>query len=164
MRKKTSAVRVLVTLMVISFASNCGTLRNLSSGTAKKNAVQALVTTTRSAVLLMTLAGNAYDAGAFGTPGSAQAEATWNKIADQSLRLNEALTAWTEAIRANKDSSAYVSLVGQALAVIGALLPASTRGELVPVGIPIGFEYLARAVPRLSRPDSFRMAFAGGSR
>jgi hypothetical protein len=102
----------------------------MNSGNAKTNAVQALVITTRSAVLLMTAAGIAYDAGAFGPPGSDRAEDTWSKIAAESIRMNEALTAWSEAIKTNKDASSYVSMVAQALAVINALLPTRKVSDL----------------------------------
>lgn len=104
-------------------SSSCSWFKGMNSGNSKANAIQALVTTTRSAVLLMTAAGIAYDAGAFGEPGSQKAEDTWSKIAAESIRMNEALTAWSEAIKANKDASSYVSMVSQALAVINALLP-----------------------------------------
>lgn len=143
-------------------------------GSAKQNAVQALVSTTRTAVALMTVAGIAYDAGAFGEPGSDRAEQTWNRIATQSVQLNQALTAWSEAIRANKDATTYQFAVSQALAVLTALLPGTKKQSALTPG---AFE-LEAAPPLVSRlppletlerfgnPDSFRpsYAYAGGSR
>lgn len=156
-------IAVLLLIASIS-ASGCGMFRGMmGGGNAKENAVSALVTTTRSAVVLMTLAGIAYDSGAFGAPGSARAEDTWNKIAAESLRLNSALNAWSDAIRTNKDTSAYAALVAQALAVLAAILP--------PRGAPSGGQALLPADPlnpaRLavfdfSRPLTFRAAHAYG--
>jgi len=117
---------VITTFLIALLASSaisCAMLRGMSGRGSKANAVQALVTTTRSAVLLMTAAGIAYDAGAFGEPGSPRAEDTWRKISVESVRMGEALTAWSEAIKANRDASTYAAMVAQALAVIGALLP-----------------------------------------
>lgn len=119
MRVKTA----LILSFFLLFNTGCSFFKNMGGSSARANAVQALVTTTRSAVVLMTAAGIAYDAGAFGEPGSPRAEDTWSKISTESIRMNEALTAWSEAIKNNKDSSSYVSMVSQALAVIQALLP-----------------------------------------
>lgn len=146
-------------VLILALVSACSLFRG---GTAQENAVQALVTTTRSAVLLVTAAGIAYDAGAFGEPGTPRAEDTWGKIAAESIRMNEALTAWTDAIKAGKDSSGYVSMVRQALAVIGALLP----GKLRAVRDPVLWESSpVDSVARLSCPDSFRQHVElGGAR
>lgn len=151
-------------------------------GTAKQNAVQALVSTTRTAVALMTVAGIAYDAGAFGEPGSDRAEQTWNRIATQSVQLNQALTAWSEAIRANKDATTYQFAVSQALAVLTALLPATKKqSALTPDELRLGpsnnpgfsesYPAIVRLPPletleRFGTPDSFRPSYAyvGGSR
>lgn len=151
-------VWVLILLTVLSL-TGCGTLfgRNRS---AKENAVQALVTTTRSCVLMMTAAGIAYDAGAFGQPGTPRAELTWSRIADQSVSMNKALTAWTDAIKENRDATAYSALVAQALAVIGALLPNRPVSALEPIS-----DIRVIMSADLALPDSFRrFAFAGGSR
>lgn len=149
-----------IVLVVALAMPGCGTFRG---GTAKQNAVQALVTTTRSAVLLMTAAGIAYDAGAFGEPGSARAEETWSRIAAESLRLNAALNDWTQAIKDNKDASTYNSMVAQALAVIAALLPGKGRAALV---VPVIDELtLPSDIAAFVRADSFRPQFAiGGAR
>lgn len=129
----------------------CNLFRNMG-GTpmenARANAVQALVTTTRAAVLLMTAAGIAYDAGAFGEPGSDRAEDTWEKISAESIRMSTALTAWTEAIKANKDASVHASMVAQALAVIGALLPGKLRASVDGADVPVA--------AHLEQPGTFR--------
>jgi len=151
--------RLLLPLMIVLSLQDCATSL-FTGGTAKDNAVQALVTTTRSAVLMMTAAGIAYDAGAFGTPGSPKAEQTWDRIADESKRMNAALTAWSEAIKANKDASAYAALVSQGLAVIGALLPARTHSELIVP--PLMDRDVPAAIARLARPEAFRAAISGG--
>lgn len=153
--KRTFALAL--TLMII-LNSGCSLFRG---GTAKQNAVQALVTTTRSAILIMTAAGIAYDAGAFGQPGSARAEETWSRISAESIRLHTALTAWQTAIEENKDATPYASGVAQALAVIGALLPSSTHSDLGVPYVPPTFDAPA-AIARFADPSSF--AFAGGAR
>lgn len=148
------AVFLLVTTIS---ASGCGMVRNMTgSGNAKENAVSALVTTTRSAVLLMTLAGIAYDTGAFGAPGSPRAEDTWNKIAAESLRLNSALNSWSEAIKTNKDSSTYAALVAQALAVIGALLPPRAGAGGLAQVTPADVHPARLLLVDFSKPDTFR--------
>lgn len=154
-----SFLAVLIIAALSSVQMGCG-LTLFHGGTAKANAVQALVTTTRMAVALMTAAGIAYDAGAFGAPGGAKAEDTWNKIAAESLRMNTALNGWSAAIVANKDASTYQSMVAQALAVLAALLPAPKHSEILPViPEPLAFAW------KLEHPDQFRnVAFAGGSR
>lgn len=145
--------------VLLALSLGCGTIRNLGGANAKANAVQALVTTTRGAVLLMTAAGIAYDAGAFGEPGSARAEDTWRKISVESVRMGEALTAWSEAIKANKDASTYSAMVAQALAVIGALLPSRQTSELIAPDVQG-----AEAYAMLDRPDAFRRFAYGGAR
>lgn len=154
-------MRKLVVLLIAFFlATHCAWMHNVRTGTAREGALQALVTTTRSAVLLMTAAGIAYDAGAFGAPGSTRAEDTWRKIASESIRMNQALTSWSEAIKANKDSSVYSSMVAQALAVIGALLPTRGTSALTPPPWIAPREEIAA----LDRPSMFRpaVAAAGG--
>lgn len=149
----------LVALLAIVGAVGCQSF----TGSSKGAALQALVTTTRTAVLLMTAAGIAYNAGAFGTPGSANAEATWSKIAAQSVLMHGALSDWQAAVKSGKDASAFASIVGQALAVIGALLPASTRTEALVLPFPT--EDIAHSIGRLACPDSQRawsVQFAGG--
>lgn len=149
-----------ISLIAALMLLGCGTFRG---GTAKQNAVQALVTTTRSAVLLMTAAGIAYDAGAFGEPGSARAEETWSRIAAESLRLNAALNDWTQAIKDNKDASTYNSMVAQALAVIAALLPGKGRAALV--SPETDATTLPNNIAAFARPESFRPQYAtGGAR
>src|SRR5690349_14873264 len=150
-----------VTLIAALLLPGCTSLFRI--GTAKQNAVQALVTTTRSAVLLMTAAGIAYDAGAFGEPGSPRAEETWSRIAAESLRLNAALNDWTQAIKDNKDASTYNSMVAQALAVIAALLPSKGRAALV---MPMMDEStLPDDIALFACPESFQLQYAiGGSR
>lgn len=158
--------RSLVTLFLLIAmigSSGCGMVRNMmGSGDAKENAVSALVTTTRSAVVLMTLAGIAYDSGAFGEPGSPRAEDTWSKIAAESLRLNSALNAWSEAIKANKDSAAYAALVAQALAVLAAILPPRGAGGGGQALLPPEPFYPSRlAIADFAHPLSFRHAHGG---
>lgn len=150
--------KLVVLLLAVFLATHCAWMHNVRTGTAREGALQALVTTTRSAVLLMTAAGIAYDAGAFGAPGSARAEDTWRKIAAESIRMNQALTSWSEAIKANKDSSVYSSMVAQALAVIGALLPTRGTSALSPPPWIVPHEEIAA----LYRPSMFRPAVAAG--
>lgn len=167
----------LVMLLSAVLVTGCGTSM-FGAGTAKRNALQALVTTTRSAVLLMTAAGIAYDAGAFGPVGSTQAEATWAKIAQQSVLMSNALNEWQAAVKANKDASAYQSIVAQGLAVLGALLPAASRSALIGLD-PALAETFARsdlkawtdnllalkttyAIPNADRSANMRPMFLGG--
>lgn len=154
-------MRRVFALVLIVVLPGCSWFRNLDHGDAKANAVQALVTTTRSAVLLMTAAGLAYDAGAFGAPGTPRAEDTWGKIAAESVRMSEALSAWSEAIRVGGETSAFATMVGTALAVIQALLPTRNVGLHMPAGT------VAEWRAKLACPSSsFRMqpAMAGGAR
>jgi uncharacterized membrane protein len=138
-----------ILLMVLSILPLAGCATS-GEGDAKQQALQALVTTTRTAVLLMTAAGIAYDAGAFGAPGSAKAEETRERISAQSLVMHKALNEWQAAVQAGRDASAFASIVGQALAVIGALLPAATRA-----GVNVPPEPISQAIARLGCPDSF---------
>lgn len=150
--------KLIISILAGLLLSQCALLHDFGGGDAKANAVQALVTTTRSAVLLMTAAGIAYDAGAFGAPGSPRAEDTWKKISVESVRMGEALTAWSEAIKANKDASVYQSMVSQALAVIGALLPTRTGAALILP--PLHGDPFASS-SMLAIPDSFRLSVGG---
>jgi hypothetical protein len=159
----------LVSALILS--ASCGSVSLFRGGTAREHAVQALITATRSCVVLMTAAGIAYDAGAFGAPGSPRAEDTWNKIAAESLRMNEALTAWTEAIKMNRDAAAYATMVAQALAVIGALLPPKMNAEAnygLPFGIAVTITNLDNVIGQLRHPSRFHAPFAyyamGGAR
>ncbi len=146
------SVWVLLVVLVIVPATAC---TSMDGGNAKQQALQALVTTTRSAVLLMTAAGIAYDAGAFGAPGSANAEATWNRIAAQSRLMHGALNEWQEAVKAGKDASAFASIVGQALAIIGSILPPATRASAE--RLPYPTEAVELSIGRLACPDGLRM-------
>lgn len=167
--KKRLAVLMLCAGLIL--APGCSLFRG---GTAKQNAVQALKTTTGTAIVAMTLAGLAYDAGAFGPPRSDQAEQTWGKIAEQSLLLNRALTAWTEAIRTNQNTSTYQFAVSQALAVLAAVLPTTKKqAALTPAsfdpdafGPPVTAQIPSlETLERFANPDSFRASYAiGGSR
>lgn len=134
-------------------------------GTAKQNAVQAIVTVTRAADALMTAAGIAYNAGAFGVAGSPRAEETWSRISAESLRMHEALTAWDAAIRVNKDATTYSFAVSQALAVIAALLPGGRAEVQRPAPAWADMYDYQDLIERLSCPDAFRsshdLAFGG---
>lgn len=162
MRLKLSAILIVFSLLL---NTQCAFTRNLTGSTGKQEALQALVSTTRTAVLLMTAAGIAYNAGAFGAPGSANAEATWNKIAAQSVLISGALNDWQAAVKAGKDASAFASIVGQALAIIGAVLPPANRAQALTLPFPT--EDIAHSIGRLACPDSQRawsLQLAGGAR
>ena len=145
----------------------CRSMSIFRGGTTKQNAVQAIVTVTRAADALMTAAGIAYNAGAFGAPGSQRAEETWGRISSESTRMHDALTAWDAAIRANKDATTYSFAVAQALAVIAALLPGG-RAELTRADPPLALADFRRhrvRIARLASPDAFREGLAfGGAR
>lgn len=150
--------RNVVALLVVMLALDGCSLRNLFGGggntqTAKQSAAQALVSTTNIAVALMTAAGLAYDAGAWGPPGSPQAEQMWSRVSAESLRLNSALTAWSKAILENKDSTVYAFSVEQAIAVLSALMPPRKTTELLPAFAPGSVREL---IARLADPASFR--------
>lgn len=132
---------------------------------ARESALNALVTTTNSAVLVMTGLGIAYDLGAFGAPGSQKAEEMWGRISAESIRLSTALTAWSEALKANKDSSAAEALVSQALAVLGALMPPRVGSGGGMASLLPSRERVMFGLGNLADPDSFRtrsLVMAGG--
>jgi hypothetical protein len=151
--KRSLKFATLALILTMSF-SGCGSLfgGGRKATTAKQSAAQAVVTTTNAALLIMTAAGAAYDNGAFGVPGSPQAEQMWNRIAAESLRMNAALTAWQKAILEDRDATMYSFGVEQAIAVLNALLPPRKTSDLMPayLGDP------AKAMARLRNPSSFR--------
>lgn len=166
--------RIAIPLIIASLLmfSGCSMLGSLVGGgdgqSSKATAVQALVTTTRAGVLLMTAAGIAYDAGAFGAPGSERAEETWGKIAAQSVRLSEALTAWTSAVKANENPTSHMSAAEQAIAIIGALLPSRPKKADLENdrSIAVTITSFEMEIDRLHAPLLFRQASAafGGAR
>lgn len=151
--------KTIVAILAGLLLAQCAMFRNLGGGDAKANAVQALITTTRSATLLMTAAAVLYDFGAFGgPPGNLRADDVWKKISDESIRIGEALESWETAIKANKDASAFQSMVAQALAVIGALLPPRKAAALVLPALPswLAGEAFVTAMSMFANPNSFR--------
>lgn len=161
--------RAVALLLILLTFVGCGSMSLFRGGTAKENAVQAIVTVTKAADALMTAAGIAYNAGAFGEPGSQRAEETWSRISAESVRMHDALIAWDGAIRANKDSTTFSFAVSQALAVIAALLPGGPRANLVlpesPVTWASMFTDYRSSIGRLASPDTFiQQAAFGGAR
>lgn len=155
------ATLTLVLLVTIT-STGCGSLRMFGSGnaaSARDSAAKALNMTTKAGVAIMTLAGAAYQAGAWGAPGSPRAEDVRSKLEGESVRLSTALTAWADALEANKDTGPYELVVATALAVITALLPPKTAVLMTGPEITDGSQ-TAYAMS-LACPETYMM---GGSR
>lgn len=167
MRK--SLATLVIALFAVATLTNCGSMRLLghddNAASTRDSAAKALNMTTQAGVAIMTLAGAAYDAGAWGPPGSPRAEDVWGKLSSESVRLATALTAWADALDANKDTGPYQLVVATALAVITALLPPRAHASLGP---NVTDEDRAFYVLSLSCPDAYReggsMTIYGGSR
>lgn len=164
--KRFIATLLLSTMILIS--TGCTAFRDMTGGgaTARDSAAKALNVTTKSAVAIMTLAGAAYDLGAWGEPGSPRAEDAWAKISAESVRLSQALTAWADAVEANKDAGPYQLIVATALAVIVALLPPRQSSALDELHMPpVTDASRPLWTFAFSQPDVFRSAVTvGGSR
>lgn len=108
-------------LATLVFAS-CGTMTGQN---AKEASIQALVTATRTARLLVTSAGLLADSHVI-------TEQSWQQIAAESKKIGAALQSWQDAIRANQSTDGYQLVVTQALAIIESLLPVAHHSNLVP--------------------------------
>jgi len=158
--------RIVPLFLIAVLTTGCGTMGNIfrRSGTAtdaKTASLQALSTTTRTAKLLVTAAAALADAGVITEP-------QWRKIAAASVNAGNALQAWHDALQANKDATEYVAVVGQALAVLEALMPepsgkrsspaASVAPETFTPGMPVSLTELSSAIFQLSHPSLLRRA------
>lgn len=151
----------LILLLATTASTGCG-MSMFGSGrvvSARDSAAKALNMTTKAGVAIMTLAGAAYQAGAWGPPGSPRAEDVRSKLEAESVRLSTALTAWADALEANKDTGPYELVVATALAVITALLPPKTTDNLSGPEITDGTQ--PAYAMSLACPDTYMI---GGSR
>lgn len=149
---------ILALALLIPLATSCGTSRIFSgrdanqATAARDSAAYALRMTSKSAVAFMRLAGAAYQAGAWGAPGSPHAEDVRDKLSAESVRLAGALEAWANALEAHKDTGPYSLVVETALAVVTALLPpGATAADMRFSPAMLAPEQIAD----LSRPDTF---------
>lgn len=150
------AVFCAVLTAVLLTTSGCGSIGKLFGGggsDARRNSLQALVMTTKSIKLMVTGAAIAADSGAI-------SEQTWRKVANASIRAGNGLQAWSDALRANKDTGEFQAIVAEALAVIEAVLPEpSTHSSALSRAEPITYadiESLLRTPDLLIHPDSLR--------
>lgn len=157
MRRTTTPL--LLTLILTLTTTGCGFMNLFNRGdraAAKEAAVTAVLAQEEAAFLAMTALGLATDNGAFGAPGSVQAEAKWEAISAESIRINRAINAWKEAVAKGEDTKVYSDRVSEAMEVLKSYLPKSKRSEVVVPRELLGMRGPAEVAAMLGDPGVFR--------